>query len=84
MDCVKLLLNHGANPLDVTQDGWNALHCSVSRGKHPVVSLYLAYGIPVDGLTRKRKTPLHYAAYMGSAATISVLVKVGAFIDAPS
>ncbi|KAK3358092.1 hypothetical protein B0T25DRAFT_517407 [Lasiosphaeria hispida] len=51
---------------------------------HMTLSFYLAYGTPVDVMTMKRKTPLHLAAYTGSASTVRVLVMAGAFIDAQS
>ncbi|KAM5354694.1 hypothetical protein ACJ41O_001341 [Fusarium nematophilum] len=83
-DCVKLLIEHGADLLGVTDEGWNPMHCAASRGETSIVSLFLELGVPVDAVTAKSKTALHLAAYKGHVATMRALITAGAAVDAQS
>ena len=82
-DLVKLLLDSGADPAAVTDDGWSALHAAAYSGGTAAAGLLIAAGAPLE--TRERdfgNTALLLAARRGSHGVVAALLEAGADIAA--
>lgn len=58
--------------------GWTALHHASWGNDSPAVTLLLRHGAPVNALTNKEMTPLHFSARLGSIAITALLLTSGA------
>lgn len=61
-ECVKILLEAGANPDNFEWDGWSSLHWAARNGHVEVVKLLIDHGAASDHKDRKGNTPLEWAA----------------------
>jgi ankyrin repeat protein len=65
--------------------GWTALHFAVVGGSAAAVEEVLSWrGFDVDVRTKKRETPLHFAAVFGSLKIGELLIDAGADVNAAS
>jgi hypothetical protein len=61
-ECVKILLEAGANPDNFEWDGWSSLHWAARNGHVEVVKLLIDHGATLDHKDSKGNTPLEWAA----------------------
>lgn len=61
-ECVKILLEAGADPDNFEWDGWSSLHWAARNGHIEVVKLLIDYGATLNHLDRNGNTPLEWAA----------------------
>ncbi|XP_069779124.1 protein phosphatase 1 regulatory subunit 27 [Narcine bancroftii] len=59
LDCVKLLLKHGADIEQRDENGWTALHVACSDGHMEVAKYLLSEGAQVDALNDDGELPVH-------------------------
>jgi len=78
----RTLLEHGANPNALDNDGATALHLASQRRGITEVELLLEYGANVDVRERDRWTPLNEAAYYLNLEVVEVLLNRGADLHA--
>eukprot|EP01038_Epipyxis_sp_PR26KG_P008235 gene8235-11144_t len=64
-ECVKLLLDHGAETNSANNEGYTALTKAVSKGYLEVVELLLSYNAKIDIQTNEGKSPLYLASCNG-------------------
>ena len=62
---IKLLLDHGADPVAVDEDGWTAVFSVAVNGHESIVKLLLDRGADAKKFTENGSTPLHAAAQNG-------------------
>lgn len=72
-ECVKKLLEAGANPNKCEYDGWSALHWAARNGHKDVVILLLEYGANANQKDSKGHTPLDWARDRGFLDIIAVI-----------
>ncbi|KAF4086674.1 hypothetical protein AMELA_G00087090 [Ameiurus melas] len=73
--CAELLLEHGANPNQLTEDGLAPLHmCRTPQS--------LRYGANVNQADNEHRTPLHKAARNVQISLVQLLLNYGADINA--
>ena len=77
-----LLLERGADPKEVGQNGFTPLHAAMTRCRDKLGEKLIAKGADINAKTNQAVTPLHIAADKGCLDTILFLVKKGADIDA--
>lgn len=63
------------------EEGWTALHSSVSSGHVDVVEILLEAGADVSIANKGRRTALHYAASKGRAGIAAKLIEHGAKVN---
>ncbi|XP_063253217.1 ankyrin repeat domain-containing protein 16 isoform X1 [Prinia subflava] len=73
---IRVLVEHGANPLLRNKDGWNCFHIA-SREGHPEVLRYLLDVSPGcwDTQSTTGRTPLHTAAMHGCSQVVELLLE---------
>ena len=82
-DCVRLLLDAGAELEAKTLTNRTALHVAATAGNEACLRLLLPRGADVDMPdTQRRALPLHFAAGAGHAACVAALLDAGAFVNA--
>lgn len=90
VECVKILLNHGADVHSCDEWGVHPIHaCAGCYGENPdslkVLDLLLEAGDPNDVNLEDgdyKKTPLHYAAFNNNAMMCGRLLELGVDINA--
>ncbi|XP_071416368.1 ankyrin repeat and SOCS box protein 10 [Pithys albifrons albifrons] len=82
-DCVCLLLDSGANPEAVSDDGYRPLHLCKSPDSIECVRQLLQHGASANSRTEEEDdTPLHVAARHGLAEHVQLLLHHGAELEA--
>lgn len=88
LDCVRILLRHGADANAANREGQTPLHYAAAATHPPsfshaaVVDLLLAFGAKVCRRDALHRTPLHVAAETGNVSLVSVLLSAGADVNA--
>ena len=72
-EVVDFLLEAGADPLAVTEDGWTALH-SAARWNCARCVERLVLVVPVNSLTKGGQTPLHLTSQSNNRETLELLL----------
>ncbi|XP_046848205.1 putative ankyrin repeat protein RF_0381, partial [Xenia sp. Carnegie-2017] len=75
-ECLKILLNHGADANVPNQFGQTPLHSAVRRKLRDLVNMLLKNGANVNITDHDMVTPLHLAASPGSNKDIKEVVKM--------
>ena len=83
-ECVKLLLDAGADPRVANRDGFAALHIAALRDAEKSAEHLLAAGVEVGTLDERKRSPLDLAMAMQSMKVLAVLAEHGARIDVKS
>lgn len=84
VECVKLLLEHGAN-VDIKDNmGCTPLHHASETGSVDCVQMLLEYRSKVDEVDGEGFTPFHIACEHGNVDVLNVLMEHGASIDTPN
>jgi hypothetical protein len=83
-ECVRLLLEHGADAKAATDSGLTALHPAASKGNLPMVNLLLEAGVPVNVADDRGFTPLMQAvnSRTKSPEVVRLLLDCGADAEA--
>ena len=81
-DCVRCLLEFGANVATTTADGKSALYLAALEGHLGVVYTLRAAGAAVEAPDAYGFRAVHGAALSGHAACLDALLKMGADVDA--
>lgn len=81
-DVVDLLLRAGADPHVINDDGEVALHLAAWKGCEIAVEHLADFMGNVDTINKLKQTPLFYALEGGHFDVASVLVRLGASLDA--
>jgi ankyrin repeat protein len=83
LDEVKFLINMGADPKCINDDGWTSLHACSRNGHLRVVEYFIdEESIDVNITDKKGDTPLHTAALHGKLHVVKFLVEREANINA--
>lgn len=78
---VKILIEIGADLHSVNNQGLGMMHVA-AQGDQPLILAYLkTSGLSYERVDFKANTPLHWAAYMGSAAASGLLVSWSLNLD---
>jgi len=77
-EVVRILLEHGADPIAQSKRGWAPLHRASDRGHVEVVRLLIGFGAGVSARDDQGWTPLHWASDRGHADVACVLLEHGA------
>jgi len=79
LEAVDLLIRKGAKPRLVDADGYSCVY-AVTRSSNYWALLYvlLQPDVPVNDWDKKRRSPLHWAAYQGDEESVAILLKLGA------
>jgi hypothetical protein len=75
VECIKKLLDAGADPNIVENDGWTALHWAARSGHVDAAKLLLSYGARSDARDSDGDTPLDWALERGHRGIIDLLRK---------
>lgn len=90
VECLRLLIEAGADPRAVSDLGWNALHAAVDvsgeANAEDSVRGVLRYlhevGVDLEQRNNRGQTPLARAIHEGSAQEVEVLCELGADVNA--
>ncbi|XP_075805231.1 uncharacterized protein LOC142835563 isoform X2 [Microtus pennsylvanicus] len=82
LECISILLRHGADPHIVDVNGDAALHHAICRGNIPVVSKLLEYNVDIKAKTEYGLTPYKLALFENQLKMAEFLIENGA--EAPS
>lgn len=89
VSCLKVLLEHGANPNAISNEGSTALMWAAGRSNGigsqkclAAVKALLAYGADPSICNHRGYTPLMAAALIREATTVQVLIEAGAQLEA--
>lgn len=79
---LKILIDHGANPRVMNDDGVCALHAAAKMGQADCTRTLLQKSVPASLAEKDTKmTPLHYAAAQGSVEVMKMLIEHEAEIN---
>lgn len=78
LECVILLLRHGADIHEVNAIDMTALHAACLGGHTEIVRLLLSSGAKIEARSKLGLTPLHCAAMNGMVEVVEVLLQAGA------
>jgi len=83
LDLFEFLIEKNLDPLDKTEDGYNALHYAAQEGREEIAK-YLLKRFPelLTGKDNDKSTVLHHAAREGSWSTLRLLIDCGADLRA--
>uniref|UniRef100_A0ACB8F1E3 Uncharacterized protein n=1 Tax=Sphaerodactylus townsendi TaxID=933632 RepID=A0ACB8F1E3_9SAUR len=73
VDCLEVMLAHGADTLTTDSSGYTALHLSAKHGHPQCVSKLLQASCPVDVADSNGRTALHHAALSGCISCLEIL-----------
>ncbi|XP_013417463.1 cortactin-binding protein 2 isoform X2 [Lingula anatina] len=81
-ECLKLLLEHGANPnTSGKTDGLTPLHAAAKLGQYGCLKLLLDHHAKINCLDHQGWTPLVWSAYSGHTDICKLLLDSGARLD---
>ncbi|XP_075806235.1 uncharacterized protein LOC142836104 [Microtus pennsylvanicus] len=78
LECISILLMHGANPNIVDDSGYAALHHAICRGNIRVVSKLLEYNVDIKAKTEYGLTPYKLALFENQLKMAQFLIDNGA------
>ena len=82
-ELVELLVAAGADARGVDNEGRSALHFAAMSDRCTTCELLVGtHGLDINATDQDGRSALHTAAYAGHAATVAVLVRLGANVDA--
>ncbi|XP_053153785.1 ankyrin repeat domain-containing protein 24 isoform X5 [Hemicordylus capensis] len=73
VDCLEVMLAHGADAMTTDGSGYAALHLSAKHGHPQCVSKLLQASCPVDMADGSGRTALHHAAINGCISCLEIL-----------
>ncbi|XP_038173480.1 ankyrin repeat domain-containing protein 26-like [Arvicola amphibius] len=77
IECVSILLRHGADPHIVDANGDAALHHAICRGNINIVSKLLEYNVDIKAKTAYGLTPYQLALFENQHAMVEFLIEKG-------
>ncbi len=80
LETLIVLLEHGGDPNETDQRGWQPLHHTIGLDyeRPDTIHTLVKHGAVVDSRDRLQRTALHRAAGLGHAESVRVLLAVGA------
>lgn len=81
-DVVDFLLDHGADPLQVTETGATSLSAAIHAGDTQMLAMLLERGVDVNHRVEGGPTALMVAAALGALPLVALLLEKGAGVDA--
>lgn len=78
LPCVKLYVEHGADPRHVTPRGKTALYNAAQYGREDCLRYLLQFGGSINDVNHEHKTPLMWASMRGDVPTVRLLLFMGA------
>ena len=82
LDCVKALIEAGADLNAKENDGWTALHLAACNGKLDCVKALIEAGADLNAKDNDGWTALHLAARYGKLDCVKALIEAGADLNA--
>jgi len=82
-EMLRKLLDHGADPSLVDDNGNNSLHWAAWQTKQEVWPLLLDTGADLNARNKRGELPIHRAAFCENWPTVGVLIKAGSDINVP-
>uniref|UniRef100_J3NBU4 Uncharacterized protein n=1 Tax=Oryza brachyantha TaxID=4533 RepID=J3NBU4_ORYBR len=73
IDCVKYLLDHGANTDKRDKDGFAPLHFAALKGESEIAKVLISKGADVDAISN-HGMPLHLAAFFKQDGVVKILL----------
>ncbi|XP_077084826.1 uveal autoantigen with coiled-coil domains and ankyrin repeats protein isoform X1 [Siphateles boraxobius] len=82
LDCLNLILNHGADITATDATGKNALHLAARNAQSLCVQKLLQHNCPVGNVDLQGRTALHDAVMAGCSSSVKLLCDSGASVNA--
>ncbi|XP_019722893.1 uveal autoantigen with coiled-coil domains and ankyrin repeats isoform X3 [Hippocampus comes] len=82
LDCLNLILSHGADVTATDATGKNALHLASRNGHSLCVQKLLQHNCPVGNVDLQGRTALHDAVMAGCSSSVKLLCDSGASVNA--
>ncbi|XP_037102764.1 uveal autoantigen with coiled-coil domains and ankyrin repeats protein isoform X5 [Syngnathus acus] len=82
LDCLNLILSHGADITATDATGKNALHLASRNGHSLCVQKLLQHNCPVGNVDLQGRTALHDAVMAGCSSSVKLLCDSGASVNA--
>ncbi|XP_049573660.1 uveal autoantigen with coiled-coil domains and ankyrin repeats isoform X5 [Syngnathus scovelli] len=82
LDCLNLILSHGADITATDATGKNALHLASRNGHSLCVQKLLQHNCPVGNVDLQGRTALHDAVMAGCSSSVKLLCDSGACVNA--
>ncbi len=73
MECLRLLLEHGAKGTARMDMGWTPAHCAAEAGRLPVLRALHTAGVPIDRTDKYGDTPRRVAQVYGHTEVVNFL-----------
>jgi ankyrin repeat protein len=77
-EAVNLLMAHGADVHNLTENKLTSLHLAASSGRLELAKLFLEKGVDINALDEESQTPLHHAIRFQQWETARFLIEKGA------
>ena len=83
LECMRILINHGANVNARDDDQWTALHYAAMRSNIDGINLLLDKGADIHLVDNNNATPLMLTCYRNDINSTRVLLERGANLTIP-
>lgn len=80
-DCVRVLIQKGADPGFCDVDGWSAFFWAAWNGLHDCLPAILSRVANINCIDNQKRTPLYLAAWRGHAQCVKILTEYHANVD---
>lgn len=80
-DCVRVLIQKGADPDFCDVDGWSAFFWAAWNGLHDCLPAILSRVANINCIDNQKRTPLYLAAWRGHAQCVKILTEYHANVD---
>ena len=81
-DCLRILIQYGADIDTKAEKGLSALHLAALNGNSHCIQTLIENGVEIEALSNEGARALHYAADNGKLACLQTLIDHGADIEA--
>ena len=81
LDCVRALVDDGADVNQPDEYGWLAIHRAAANNRPTVIRYLVSEGSHIEARGTDQWTPLHLACVSGSSRSVAALVRAGADVN---